>query len=148
MNKMKKGDYYRLQKQELILRFFAFQDTLDDYTGSLASFLNAYMEKYRFMKESDINRYRIHFCNTIRLLHSGIESCGHKGKISITLQDALCYAAGKTLGKLQTLSPQDIGKLVQAVIDDPYFSEASLAEGLAKKEKLKERMRAAETLFM
>ena len=147
LNKMKKGEYYRLQKQELILRFFAFQESLDVYTGSLASFLNTYMEKNRFMSNDDINRYRVHFCETVRLLGAGIEACGHKGKISITLQDALCYAVGKTLGQLQTLPPQTIGMRVQAVINDPNFSEASLAEGLAKKERLKERMRTAEALF-
>lgn len=147
LNKMKKGEYYRFQKQELILRFFAFQDSLDEYTGSLASFLNTYMEEKRFIVEADVARCRTHFTDMIRFLHVGLEECGHRGKISITLQDALCYAAGKAVDLLKTLSPQAIGMRVQAVIKDPAFSEAALAEGLAKKERLKDRMRAAEALF-
>lgn len=147
LNKMKKGEYYRLQKQELILRFFAFQDSLDEYTGSLASFLNAYMEKKRFLTDDEVERYRTHFSDTVKVLHAGVQECGHKGKISITLQDALCYAIGKTIDYSKTLSPDVIGARVNAVINDPLFSEVSLAEGLAKKERLKERMRAAEALF-
>ena len=147
LNKMKKGEYYRLQKQELILRFFAFQESLDEYTGSLASFLNTFMDKKRFMNAVDIERYRANFTDTARLLHTGLEACGYKGKISITLQDALFFAAGKALDYLKMLPPEAIGTRMQAVIKDPNFSEVSLAEGLAKKERLKDRMRAAEALF-
>jgi len=38
LNKMKKGEYYRMQKQELILRFFAFQEELDQYTAASQAF--------------------------------------------------------------------------------------------------------------
>lgn len=147
LNKMKKGDHYRLQKQELILRFFSFQDALNQYTGSLANFLNTYMERKRFMTIDEVEQYREHFSETIKLLLSGVEASGHKGKISITLQDALCYAVGKRINVVRTLSPQQIGARVLAVINDQNFTEASLAEGLAKKERLKERMRVAEDLF-
>lgn len=147
LNKMKKGEYYRLQKQELILRFFAFQDFLDEYTGSLASFLNTYMQEKRFLNEVDIEHYRKLFSDTVSVLHAGIQSCGHKGKISITLQDSLCYAIGKSIDQLKTRSSEAVGTQINAVINHPLFSEASLAEGLAKKERLKERMRAAEALF-
>lgn len=147
LNKMKKGEYYRLQKQELILRFFAFQDSLDDYTGNLASFLNAYMERKRFINEDEIASYRKIFSDTVALLQTALLACGYKGKISITLQDALCYAIAKSVDELKILSPDALGRRASNVINNPLFSEASLSEGLAKKEKLKERMRAAEALF-
>jgi len=147
INKMKKGEYYRLQKQELILRFFAFQDRLDAYTGSLASFLNTYMEQNRFLSETDVLRFRELFVGTSSVLHSAMVACGHKGKISITLQDALLYAVGKNLGTLKLQPAEVVGARVQAVINDPNFSEASLAEGLAKKQRLIDRMHTAENHF-
>jgi len=147
LNKMKKGEYYRLQKQELILRFFAFQDKLDDYTGSLASFLNTYMEQQRFLNEEHIEEYRSHFQDMSTVLHQAIQASGYKGKISITLQDALCYAVGKNIKKLKNISSTEAGARIIKVIESPSFSEASLAEGLAKKERLKERMRTAEQIL-
>ena len=147
INKMKKGEHYRLQKQELILRFFTFQDRLDDYTGGLASFLNDYMEEKRFLSEADIGKYKDHFLSTVSILQSAIQASGYKSKISITLQDALCYAVGKNIDRLKIESAEQIGIKVMKVVHDPAFSEISLAEGLAKKERLKDRMRIAETLF-
>ena len=147
LNKMKKGEYYRLQKQELILRFFAFQERLDHYTGSLASFLNTYMEQNRFLSEAVVQKHRELFTQTCSILHGALQASGYKGKISITLQDALCYAVGKNIEDLKKRSPEAIGAQILQVVGDPAFSEASLAEGLAKKERLKDRMRAAEQLL-
>lgn len=147
LNKMKKGEYYRLQKQELILRFFAFQDQLDHYTGSLASFLNTYMEQKRFIPDADVENYRTLFVDTCTVLYRAVQASGYKAKISITLQDALCYAVGKNIEALKNLTSEAVAEKVLQVIANPAFSEASLAEGLAKKERLKERMRAAEQLF-
>lgn len=147
LNKMKKGEHYRMQKQELILRFFAFQDRLDEYTGSLASFLNSYMEEKRFLSESEVERYHDLFVKTCGILFNAIQASGHKGKISITLQDALCFAVGRNVDRLAGMGEGDVGELVLRVIADPAFSESSLAEGLAKKERLKDRMRTAERLF-
>lgn len=147
LNKMKKGEYYRLQKQELILRFFAFQDKLDEYTGSLASFLNAYMGQHRFISNDVVQERRALFGDTCAVLHNALNASGHKNKISITLQDALFYAAGKNIAALKPMQPKAVGELILKVISDSAFSEASLAEGLAKKERLKDRMRAAENLL-
>lgn len=145
LNKMKSGENYRFQKQELILRFFAFQDCLENYNGALASFLNDYMSENRSVDERDIERLRKIFIETVKLLHEGTKSI--KGKISITLQDSLCYAVAKNLDHLKNLSAESISKKVESVMKHAAFSESSLAEGLAKKEKLKERMHIAEDLF-
>lgn len=147
LNKMKKGDNYRMQKQELILRFFAFQEDLDDYTGSLASFLNSFMEKKRFIPADVIDSYRQLFVDTCSVLYGGLQATDYKGKISITLQDALFYAVGKNINQLKGEDVDSVAKKLLLVIKDAAFSEASLAEGLAKKGRLKDRMRAAENIL-
>ncbi|MFH0960029.1 MAG: DUF262 domain-containing protein [Pseudomonadota bacterium] len=147
LNKMKKGESYRMQKQELILRFFAFQEELEHYTGSLASFLNSFMEKNRFVSEVTLASYRKKFQEMSKLLHEGLQSLGHKGKISITLQDSLCYGIGKNIKIIGNLTVQQIAAKISTVIGDPLFSEASLAEGLAKKHRLIDRMKRAEHLM-
>jgi len=147
LNKMKKGEYYRMQKQELILRFFAFQEELDQYTGSLASFLNAFMEKKRFINEEAANNNAEHFRKMAKVLYDATQNLNHKGKISITLQDSLCYAIGKNIDSLVELTPLQVAGKIELVIGDTTFSEASLSEGLAKKQRLIDRMKKAEQLL-
>lgn len=147
INKMKKGEYYRMQKQELILRFFAFQEDLDEYTGSLASFLNSFMEKKRFIPDDALNEYRTRFKEMSKILFGGLQSLNHKGKISITLQDSFCYGIGKNANTLIALSGEQVAAKLETVINDPMFSETSLAEGLAKKQRLIDRMKQAERLL-
>ena len=147
LNKMKKGEYYRMQKQELLLRFFAFQEELDQYTGSLASFLNAFMEKKRFINEEAANNNAEHFRKMAKVLYDATQNLNHKGKISITLQDSLCYAIGKNIDSLVELTPLQVAGKIELVIGDTTFSEASLSEGLAKKQRLIDRMKKAEQLL-
>lgn len=147
LNKMKKGEHYRMQKQELILRFFAFQEELDQYTGSLASFLNSFMEKRRFIQDYVVSEYEARFQKMAKVLHDAIQSLGPKGKVSITLQDSLCYAVGKNVDNLAKLTPAQVAAKIASVISDPMFSESSLAEGLAKKQRLIDRMKTAEQLL-
>lgn len=147
LNKMRKGESYRMQKQELILRFFAFQEELDEYTGSLASFLNTFMEKKRFIEEKTLSNNADHFRKVIKVLYDAIQNLNHKGKISITLQDSLCYAIGKNIDSLAKLTSVQVAGKIELVISDPVFSEASLAEGLAKKQRLIDRMKKAAQLL-
>lgn len=72
LNKMKKGEYYRMQKQELILRFFAFYYRLSEYQGGLASFLNDFMEKNRFPDEIKLDEMKTLFKETIKYVVTGI----------------------------------------------------------------------------
>ena len=143
LNKMKPGQYYRLQKQELILRFFAFYEQLEQYTGNLASFLNTYMEQKRFLSDIETQNYRSLFKDTSKILYAALQTSGYKGKVSLTLQTALCYAVGRNLELLKCMPYEEVGKKLIKVIEDPAFSESELSEGLAKKERLIHRMQIA-----
>ena len=147
LNKMKKGEYYRMQKQELSLRFFAFYYSLSSYTGSLATFLNDFMEENRFAGSEKIDFMRKLFIETIKIVNSTFSSLENRGKISITLQDAICYGVAKNISTLRNVNNDVIAKKIQSIASNEMFQESALAEGLAKKHRLIDRMNKAEELM-
>ncbi|GHU62196.1 hypothetical protein FACS189445_4990 [Spirochaetia bacterium] len=147
INKMRPGGSYRMQKQELILRFFAFYSKLDKYTGNLASFLGDFMADKRFLAQDKIDEDKKLFKDTVDILYHALFEKDLKLKISITLQDAICYGIAKNIDKLRNQEIYLIKDKIEKVIQAPEFTEQALAEGLAKKQRLKDRMIKAEQLM-
>jgi len=147
VNKMKTNNSYRMQKQELILRFFAFYYKLDDYTGNLASFLSDFMADNRFPSKEKIKSDMKLFKETINILYNTHFINDSKIKISITVQDAICYAIAKNIDKIKKQDHGVIKKNIQNILASDEFTEKALAEGLAKKQKLKDRMKKASQLM-
>jgi len=147
VNKMKINNSYRMQKQELILRFFAFYYKLDDYTGNLASFLSDYMADNRFPSKEKIESDMKLFKDTIDILYYTHFINDSKMKISITVQDAICYAIAKNIEKIKKQEQSVIRKNIHNILTADEFSEKALAEGLAKKQKLIDRMKKASQLM-
>jgi hypothetical protein len=143
VNKMNSNNSYRMQKQELILRFFTFYNKLDNYTGNLASFLSDFMADNRFLSKDKIEYNKKLFKETIDLLYNTFFVNDLKIKISITVQDAICYAIAKNLEKLKKQDSSVIRKCIQNILSADEFTEKALAEGLAKKQKLIDRMKKA-----
>ncbi|MDP2792361.1 MAG: DUF262 domain-containing protein [Rectinemataceae bacterium] len=147
INKMRNGESYRMLKEELILRLFSFYYNLKDYNGSLASFFNDFMEEHRFASETKISEMERLFKNTIDLFFNSFNRALVKQKISMTLQDAICYGIAKNLGSLSNLPTEEITIKINNVITNELFSESALAEGLAKRQRLIDRMNKAEELL-
>jgi hypothetical protein len=143
INKMRSNDSYRMQKQELILRFFTFYDKLDKYTGNLASFLSDYMADNRFLSKDRIEANEKLFKETIDILYHSLFENDSKLKISITVQDAICYAIAKNIEKLKEQKTVIIKNKIQQILQANEFTEKALAEGLAKKQRLIDRMNKA-----
>lgn len=147
VNKMKNGESYRMQKEELILRFFSFYYKLNSYNGSLASFFNDFMEEQRFAPDDKINEMEKLFTSTIDIFYSSYSSVLAKQKISMTLQDAICYGISKNIDHLKSIATSEVTKKINSVINNELFSESALAEGLAKRQRLIDRMNKAEELL-
>jgi hypothetical protein len=147
INKMKKNESHRMQKQELILRFFAFYHTLDNYTGSLASYLNDFMASNRFMDVDKIEKSRKLFKDTIDIYYEYIEKNKITQKISITVQDAICYGIAKNIRAIKNKNVERISKGINSILKADEFSEKALSEGLARKQKLIDRMKKAQQLM-
>jgi hypothetical protein len=147
INKMKKNESYRMQKQELILRFFAFYHDLDNYTGNLASYLNNFMAVNRFMDNNDIEKNKQLFRDTIDIYHQCIEENKVTQKISITVQDAICYGIAKNICEIKNKKIDIISQGINGILKSDEFSEKALSEGLAKRQRLIDRMKKAQQLM-
>ena len=136
-----------MQKQELILRFFAFYSNLDKYTGNLASFLSNFMADNRFLSSHKIEANKKLFQETIDILYHSLFKDNIKTKISITVQDAICYGIVKNIDALKKQKYSLIKEKIEQIINAQEFTEQALAEGLAKRQRLIDRMKKAELLM-
>jgi len=147
INKMRPNESYRMRKQELILRFFAFYNKLDQYTGSLASFLSDFMADNRFLSKDRIETLKTLFKETVDILYQSLFENNPKMKISITVQDAICYAIAKNIDKLKGQQKDIVYGKIKQILNADEFTEKALAEGLAKKQRLIDRMNRAYQLM-
>jgi hypothetical protein len=60
----------RFVEREMILRFFAFADRMEHYTGNLKNFLNTYMEKYGPKTPDQLAPYTTMFHQTMQNLYT------------------------------------------------------------------------------
>lgn len=140
LNRMKKGENYRMLKQELILRFFAFYDGFESYNGSLAAFLNKYMEENRFIQQDRSNELSGIFRSSVDVFLKAQATGTFKEKISVTLQDSIIVGIARNIRSLVGLSPDNVAIKIKEIIDNDLFSEIALSEGLAKKQRLIDRI--------
>ena len=124
--RIKGGDQpeFRFVEREMILRFFAFANRLNEYKGKLKSFLNDYMGKYAPQGEADIqsqatmfrqamnNVWVVFGDNSGRLYSTGTEDRPSiegrwEPKFSISALDIQASAlAGQNPGKVQVAAEQ------------------------------------------
>ncbi|PJF31477.1 MAG: hypothetical protein CUN51_03880 [Candidatus Thermofonsia Clade 1 bacterium] len=97
----------RLRKrgQEVILRFFAFYERLDQYAGSLEVFLNDYMNHNMQASDEKISQLRKRFISTLDAIYDAIGERAFrfsKGRFNAAFFDAAMVAVAKRLeeGKL------------------------------------------------
>lgn len=147
INKMKPNNNYRFTKQELILRFFAFYYKLDSYDGNLAKFLNTYMHEKIYIDEDQEDTLTYLFRGTSDLIHEKIFDKKSPPKLSITIIESLLVGVGRNLENLIDLPSNQIKDKFDSLLQHPNFSEASLKEGLSKKQKLIDRLNASIDIF-
>ncbi|MFX1521746.1 MAG: DUF262 domain-containing protein [Promethearchaeota archaeon] len=147
INRMKPGKTYRLTKQELILRLFAFHDNYMQYAGRLARFLNDYMSNNKHMNNSQIMKKKRLFKRTVDIIYNKIFDGKTAPKTSIALLEALLVGVSFNLKSLKKKSPAKIKTLYRRLQKHSEFSEQKLSEGLAGKPRVIGRMKAAKLIF-
>lgn len=132
----------RFRYEEQLLRFFAFYYDLDNYRGSLASFLNEYMEEHKAAPEAQIEEYS-------NLIDKTIEIAGKISELStsISVREAVMIGVAKNAEKLNNKSSEELDALYQQLLQEPIFSTDELSEGLSSKDKVKERITQAIKTF-
>jgi len=146
INKMAAGNDYRFTKQEIILRFFAFQDDYEKYNGQLAKFLNDYMRKHQNEKEEWLTTKAQLFKGTIDYVASNILS-SVPNKIPTTILEAFLVGVGTSYELDDLPDSREAKARYERLIEHPVFSEESRKEGLSKKPRVIERMQTAIDIF-
>lgn len=132
----------RFSNEELMLRFFAFYDRYEHYTGKLASFLNHFMEDHKNDSEDSIIRNRD---LAIRAL-----TVAHKAGIAVdyrNVADAILVGIAKNIQKLESAQIDTVKTLFEEIVASEDFSLESLKSDVSGKEKVNNRINKAITVF-
>ncbi len=147
LNRMKKDIGYRFTKQELILRFFAFHDRYDRYTGRLAKFLNDYMDDNRAISAEAAEEKRQLFQRTVEAVFEKVYDSKAPAKTQISVIEATLVGMGRNIDTIQELPPKRVAVKYQQMLAHEEFSDQRLLEGLAGKPRVIGRMTAAIEAF-
>lgn len=147
INNMQPDENYRFTKQEAILRFFAFMDGRADYKGAVAKFLNDYMFKNRNASVAFIADKASIFTRVVKVINDSIFEGPPPARLPNTVLEALMIGLAENIVKAEALPKADLKARYELLRADDSVSEASLAEGLSKKDKVDARLSAAVAIF-
>ena len=144
---LKEAGTYRFGNEEIILRFFAFYDRLDQYNGKLAKFLNDYM--YGNKKADDVFlRVKAKLFNdTVDIIQQKIFDNKVMPKMSKATLEGMLLGVSKNLGTLSKKSEQELKIVYNNYRHLEEFSTENLKEGLSAKKKKKNRLHSAIKVF-
>jgi len=144
---LKKGGVYRFSNEEIILRFFTFHDTLDNYNGKLAKFLNDYMQAHKNPDDAFLTNKQTLFNDTVDIIQQYIFDNNTVGKMSKATLEGLLIGVGRNLTHLKQKQLQEIKLLYQNFRELNDFSIDNLKEGLSAKDKVINRINSAIKVF-
>jgi hypothetical protein len=155
--KLQTKDKNNMKDAELVLRFFAYRELPEDYSGNYTEYLNDYMEEHRIISDARYQELLNIFEKTVNLCH-GILGTGvaflkpsdrknpsntgwAKSYMNGAIYDSqmIVYSC---LPKLEELSPTNIEQIrnatFQAFANDDYWK--SIAGGTARSTQIKRRI--------
>lgn len=146
VTKQKAGSRTRYRWIEQILRFFAFLDAADEYTGSLAKFLNDYMSEHRNIADQTFALKRSIFDRTAKVLQS-IRSEIPGGQWNRTILETLMYGIGSNIDLAESMNTDQLIQRVTRLRKCVSLSPAALSFDLSSKEKVTARLSDAKVIF-
>lgn len=144
---IKEKKSYRLSKEEIILRFFAFYDNLKHYDGSLSKFLNEYMSDNKNPSSDWLKEKEDLFSESVGIIFEKISDKKMISKTSNVYLEALLYGVSKNLKFLKTQKATTLKAMYKKLLNDDNFSVINLREGLASKTKVHNRFETAKKIF-
>lgn len=142
------GTKSRFANEEMILRFFAFNERLDTYTGKLSKFLNDYMFENRNINEPNIIAKIDLYNQTTNFVYEVIFDKSSVTSLGKTFLEGLLFGVSQNLEKLKNETPEEVKQLYMSFKDLPEYSVQSLKEGLSAREKVVARLTAAKNCFL
>jgi Protein of unknown function DUF262 len=146
INRMGDSESERFKHVEIILRFFAFIDEYDKYSGVLSKFLNEYMRKNRNPNENFIQEKELLFKKVSSILNKNLSSKLTE-KLGISILEALMFGTAKNLPKIEAVSDDEFSKKYLELKNHEYLSSSYLSGGIGKKDKVNNRLTISSTIF-
>lgn len=137
----------RFANEEMILRFYAFNERLNEYNGKLSKFLNDYMFDYRNIDEATQSSKKELYSQTTNLVYEVIFDKTSATSLGKTFLEGLLYGVSQNLVKLKEETPQKVKQLYENFKELPEYSVQSLKEGLSAREKVVDRLTASKNCF-
>ena len=137
----------RYRGQELILRFFAFQDDYRDYRGGLSTFLNKYMMTHRKPRSEFLEKKKQIFQRTSAIAANSIFTGQDPRRVGISIIEAVMVGVSLNLDSLENLSSNEIRQKYDQLLSSEEFSEQKLREGLSGTQRVRERLSTATRMF-
>ena len=141
------GSKTRFANEEMLLRFFSFNDKLKSYNGGLSKFLNDYMFDNRSMSQETIDAKKNLYLKTTKIVYEKIFDKNPTTSLGKTFIEGLLYGISQNLQQLENTSIKKIKVLFNNFQKLPQYSVESLKEGLSAKDKVTERLNASKTTF-
>lgn len=138
----KRSKVSRMLAEEKALRFFAFYENSEKYTGKFNKFLNDYMGKKRYETNNT------HIENVFNDIIKVIENVGIKTfNQSNAFIDSVLFGMAKNISFINSLEKKQILNLLSELKNNKKFSITELSEGTMKKNKVKERFDISKKIF-
>lgn len=137
----------RFANEEMILRFFAFNEKLDKYNGKLSKYLNDYMFDNRNISDNEITSKTELYSQTATFVYERIFNKSSATSLGKTFLEGLLYGVSQNLDKLKAEDPRKVKSLFADFKQLPEFSVQSLKEGLSVKDKVIDRLNSSKRCF-
>jgi hypothetical protein len=137
----------RFANEEMILRFFAFNDRLIHYNGKLSKFLNDYMFDHRNIDEQAQMARKESYNQTANFVYEVIFEKASATSLGKTFLEGLLFGVSQNILKLKNETPERVLELYNNFKELPEYSVQSLKEGLSAKEKVVDRLTSSKNCF-
>ena len=144
---LEEGKTYRFAYEELILRFFAFSEKYETYSGKLAKFLNDYMEQNRFLEDEKISTMESRFKDIINLIYEEICEGEPLQKLSKATSEAMYVGIARNFENLKNENAAQLKTRFENLTSDELFSVDALKGGLSSKDGVVSRMSRSIEIF-
>ena len=145
---LKKDKSYRFAREELILRFFAFYDYVEQekkykYQGRLTKFLNDYMDINQDPKAADLDKKKEIFTRTVDIAYRQLSENKLLGEVSNVVMEGVLVGIAKNIETIENLSSQEFKERYEQLRQTTPYLKESLSGGLYQKDKPIERIKEA-----
>jgi hypothetical protein len=147
INNLEPQKNYRFVKQEAILRFFAFLERRQEYTGSVSKFLNDYMFINRKADQGFIEAKTDLFNRVTKFLAEKVITERPAPRLPGTVLEAVMIGIASNIDLIEEMGAEEAKARYQTMRADESVSANSLAEGLSKKGKVDSRISTAIRVF-